>query len=135
MISCPGLLPSCFLAAAAALPSEISLTDALLLLVFAGLIAATWQLTKLLRRLDTLEERLVAPPAPRPVAVVSAAAAPAPQPVPAALAPEFPAVIAAAVYAALGQPVRILSITEVAGGQQVWSLEGRRQIFASHQVR
>jgi hypothetical protein len=45
------------------------------------------------------------------------------------------AAVVAAVYAAVGVRARIVSIATGAEAKQVWSLEGRRQIFASHQVR
>lgn len=63
-----------------------------------------------------------------PVAVV-----PAPTPA-AALPPETLAAIAAAVHVALGPRHRIHAIVPVSADLD-WAHEGRRQIFASHQVR
>jgi hypothetical protein len=132
MISCLGLNPLCAILAAATPSLEISLTDALLLLVVVGLFAATYQLNKLFRRIEALEERLASAPA-RPAHAV--AVPPAAVPVGNALPSELPALIAAAAYVALGRPVRIVSIAEGPESKHVWSLEGRRQIFASHQRR
>lgn len=74
-------------------------------------------------------------------AAQSAAAASAP--IEDGLAPESIAVIAAAIHAAYDyqQAFRIRSITTPSratapiDGRQVWSTEGRRQIFGSHKVR
>jgi Na+-transporting methylmalonyl-CoA/oxaloacetate decarboxylase gamma subunit len=71
--------------------------------------------------------------APVPVASLPPAAAPAPA-VPADLAPELVAVIAATVQVTLEGPYRIQAIVPVNPGQD-WAHEGRRQIFASHQIR
>ena len=49
--------------------------------------------------------------------------------------PHILAAIAAACHVQLGANARIVSITSGSDTKQVWSLEGRRQIFASHQVR
>lgn len=55
---------------------------------------------------------------------------------------ELLAVIAAAVYSAIGESHRIVSIRPVDNGKiigelylQAWSMEGRRQHFASHKIR
>lgn len=55
---------------------------------------------------------------------------------------ELLAVIAAAVYSAIGESHRIVSIRPVINGRiigelylQAWSMEGRRQHFASHKIR
>jgi hypothetical protein len=47
-------------------------------------------------------------------------------------------VVAAAVAAVLDEPHRIVGITEVSGNSRpasLWSLEGRRSLFASHTLR
>ena len=62
-------------------------------------------------------------------ATVAAAA-----PVSVDLPPELIAVIAATVQVSFGGPHRIQAIIPVPSGQD-WASEGRRQIFASHQVR
>ena len=55
---------------------------------------------------------------------------------------ELLAVIAAAVYSAIGDSHRIVSVRPVINGKiigelylQAWSMEGRRQHFASHKIR
>lgn len=55
---------------------------------------------------------------------------------------ELLAVIAAAVYSAIGESHRIVSIRPVINGKiigelylQAWSMEGRRQHLASHKIR
>jgi hypothetical protein len=73
----------------------------------------------------------VAAPAPAvPAAIVPVVPAPAPI---TDLPPELIAVIAAAVQLTLRDAYRIHAIVPVAGHD--WAHEGRRQIFASHQVR
>jgi len=84
------------------------------------------------------QARAVAPVAsPAPVAVntpepVVLPAASEPAPI-TDLPPELVAVIAAAVQLTLRDAYRIHAIIPVAGHE--WAHEGRRQIFASHQVR
>ena len=76
--------------------------------------------------------------APAPAAIPAPAAHAAPAPVapavPAGLPPELVAVIAATVQVSLEGPYRIQAIVPVNPGQD-WAHEGRRQIFASHQIR
>jgi hypothetical protein len=77
---------------------------------------------------------LAAPPPPAPVAApVRAVAAVAP--VPAGIAPETMAIIAACVALTYGKRARIASIRPADLLLQQWSVEGRRQIYSSHQVR
>ncbi len=111
--------------------APISLTDALLLLAFAGLLAAAYQLNRVVQRLNALEGRLNSARA-QPAPVAAPAALP---PTGDGLAPEVLAAIVAACHVQLGGRARIVSITDPADLKQVWSLEGRRQIFASHQPR
>lgn len=67
---------------------------------------------------------------PAPVAaVVPAAVAPTVDELP----PELVAAVAAAVHIVCGAQARIQAIVPVAA--QDWAQEGRRQIFASHQIR
>lgn len=75
-------------------------------------------------------------PAPvvAPVPAAPVAAAPVTPAVPAGLPPELVAVIAATVQVSLEGPYRIQAIVPVNPGQD-WAHEGRRQIFASHQIR
>lgn len=72
-------------------------------------------------------------PAPVVAPVSTTPVAPAPA-VPAGLPPELVAVIAATVQVSLEGPYRIQAIVPVNPGQD-WAHEGRRQIFASHQIR
>lgn len=59
-----------------------------------------------------------------------------PRPAAAGAPPEIFAVIAASVVATFGSRSRVSSVTLVpATTQGQWSLEGRRQIYSSHQVR
>lgn len=118
-------------AAAAVSPATISLTDALLVLSFGGLLVAAYQLNRVLQRLEAIERRLAADrPRPEPIVPVAAVA-----PTDAKISPDIFAAIAAACHVQLGANARIVSIRDGADLKQVWSLEGRRQIFASHQVR
>ncbi len=72
--------------------------------------------------------------APAPAVPVPVVAAAAPVSAPDSLSPELIAVIAATVRVSLEGPYRIQAIVPVPAGQD-WAHEGRRQIFASHQVR
>lgn len=119
--------------------APISLTDALLVIAIGGLAVAAYQLRLVLGRLDALERRLTgganrsapAPAAPPAVPTPSAPLAESNG----SPSPELLAVLVAAVHAAVGRRARIVSIAEGGDGKQAWSMEGRRQIFASHQVR
>ncbi|MGC4120723.1 MAG: hypothetical protein QM765_40325 [Myxococcales bacterium] len=71
--------------------------------------------------------------APQEPAAAAAVAASAPGQAPAA--DEVPvAVIAAAVAAVVDQPHRVVSVS-LATRQSAWSIEGRRQLLTSHQIR
>jgi len=90
-------------------------------------------------RLDVLEAaRLaiaVAPVAPAVVAAPKAApVAAAVAAVPAGPSPEILFVIAASVHAVLRGRHRIVAL-QPAFDARAWSIEGRRQVFQSHQVR
>lgn len=74
--------------------------------------------------------RASARPKPAPLAVPATTPA---KPVP-EISPQMIAAIAAAVSVALNARHRIDAIVPIAAGQD-WAQEGRRQIFASHQVR
>lgn len=74
------------------------------------------------------------PDAEPAVAATPASAAPVP--------PDVAAVIAAAVYAALGDSARITAVVpkdhltvNVDNLMLTWSLEGRREIYSSHRIR
>jgi hypothetical protein len=115
----------------AAAPAPVTFTQALLILCFGGLLVAAYQLNRVVHRLGAIERRIaVAPRQPGP-----ASPPPAVQLSPGPLAPQLVAVIAAACEETLEGPVQIVAITDGSQQKQVWSLEGRRQIFASHQVR
>lgn len=76
---------------------------------------------------------------PKPVAAHPAASAPAAPVAPGGPTPETLAIIAACVATTFGGRARITSIRtagpSVEALMQQWSLEGRRQIYSSHQVR
>jgi hypothetical protein len=111
--------------------ASLSLTQALLIVCFGGLLVAAYQLNRVVHRLAALERRLTVAPGPqRPASTPRAREA-----APGQLSPQLVAVIAAACEDALEGPVQIVAITDGSQQKQVWSLEGRRQIFASHQVR
>jgi hypothetical protein len=76
---------------------------------------------------------IAAPTPPAPVAAPVPAAAVAP--VPTGIAPETMAIIAACVALTYGKRARIASIRPADLLLQQWSVEGRRQIYSSHQVR
>jgi hypothetical protein len=76
-----------------------------------------------------------------PLAPATAGAAPPAVPVdPAIVPPEILAVIAASIAATLGARARVAAVRpatlpNVEMLMQQWSLEGRRQIYSSHQIR
>ena len=84
-------------------------------------------------RPELIESPLQAPPVSITVPTVAAPLASAEVEVKDELTPELVAVIAAAVQLTLRDAYRIHAIVPVAGHD--WAHEGRRQIFASHQVR
>jgi hypothetical protein len=110
----------------------IVFADVLSFLTMAGLLLAVYQLQRVARRLAAIEKRLNVA---QPQAVPPPPAAPPVVPREESLPAEVAAVIAAACHAALGQGARIVSIADASDLHRVWSIEGRRQIFASHQVR
>jgi hypothetical protein len=114
----------------AAAPAPVTFTQALLILCFGGLLVAAYQLNRVVHRLGAIERRIAAAPRqPGPASL------PAVRTTPGQLSPQLVAVIAAACEDAMEGPVQIVAITDGSQQKQVWSLEGRRQIFASHQVR
>lgn len=127
----------CFAAVAEPLPAA-SGNGISPLLVLVGLGVVWYYLHRIAGGLDRIGNRL-ARAAPAPSASAAAAVAPPPVraavPVEQAIPSETVAVIAAAVHAALGQPVRIVAIADTGDSLRTWSMEGRRQIFASHQIR
>ncbi len=144
-------LPALFPVALASADEPGFSSDAALVCLALGLLAAAvlvlgLQVSRLAARVRTLDDELVrlgrapapsretAPPAP---AVPASAPAPAPAPAVAAPEAELPvelvAVIAAAVKLSVQGAYRISAIIPVAS--QDWAQDGRRQIFASHQIR
>lgn len=118
----------------AALPPRPGLGESIvfqingLVVVFLAL-ASIWgvlELTGLFFRRRAVAKPAVKAAAPLPASPRAADAS--------GLPPETVAVIAAAVHAAVGAPHRIEVIVPV-GPSSDWAREGRRQIFASHQVR
>lgn len=72
-----------------------------------------------------------AAPLPAPVPVAAPAPVPEPRPTPGELA-----AILAAVHALFGKEARIVALTPAPGSAQLaWSMEGRREVFRSHQIR
>ncbi len=129
MHSCLSSLPPLL---AAALPSQPSLGESIvfqltgLVVVFIAL-GSIWAMLELTGQFFRRQAA-----APKPVANAPVPATPAPGA--AGIPPETVAVIAAAVHAAVGAHHRIEVIVPV-GPSSDWAREGRRQIFASHQVR
>ena len=125
----PAALPAPHLFVAAAEPAAnqpISVQTALLLILGIALVFAFKSLAHLHRRVDALH----AAKAPKRSAGSSAP----PPSASADLPPELLAVISAAVFESLGTDSRIVAIS-LAGENQTWSMEGRRQIFSSRKVR
>jgi len=125
LLSIPPLL-------AATLPPQPGLGESIvyqlngLVVVFVAL-ASIWGVLELSGRFFRRQALAPKPASPAPVPA-------APTPVATGIPPETVAVIAAAVHAAVGGPHRIEVIVPV-GPSSDWAREGRRQIFASHQVR
>jgi len=97
----------------------IDFKTALLVVVTVALYVVTRKLVGLHRRIEVLETS-----APFPVAPTNPG-----------IAPETVAAISAAVHTTLRAHHRILSIGEPCPKRQAWSVEGRRQVFSSHNVR
>lgn len=111
--------------------AAISLTDALLVLTFAGVLLVAYQLNRVWQRLEAIERQLK----PGRGQAAPAVAEPARRADAGDLPPEVLAAIVAACHVQVGGQIRIVSIADPADQKQVWSLEGRRQIFASHRPR
>jgi beta-phosphoglucomutase-like phosphatase (HAD superfamily) len=115
----------------------------LLIAAFFVIVRLATLLSRLSERVAELERRLGTSPRPAPVAVVATASAPAPTPAPALAAaarevtPEDYAIVAAAVSTLLGAGARIVRIShqDSPGHSPAWSIEGRRSIYHSHNVR
>ena len=128
------------IAAADTAVEPVSIQTAALLFLVVAVIYCVRVLSSLRARVADLEAaRSTAADTPAPLALAPVAApAPASQPT-AALSAELLAVIAAAVHVALPlgryRIAGIAPATHAAADHHAWSLEGRRQIFHSHNVR
>jgi hypothetical protein len=130
----PSLPP---LAQAAASNSAIDVRTVLLVLALVGLAYALRQVSLLRAEIETL--RSPTPPTPAPAsAAAKAAVAPAAAPAPTPLGPPTPGelvAIFAAVHSVFGGHARLVAVAPVPTSQVMWSLEGRREVFRSHQIR
>lgn len=119
----------------------VALTFVLIVLGFMGQKLA--QLTRSVRELEAKLEASAARVAPAESVAPreSVPPQPAPAPLPASalglsgLPSNVAVVIAAAVAATMGRAARVVAVSEVTGIVRPWSLEGRRQIFASRSPR
>jgi hypothetical protein len=120
---------------AASLPDRFSWSESIvfqlngLIVVFVALMSI-WgmlELTGFYFRRRAVQVPMPATVVPGPPAVLAA-------PEPAELSPQTVAAVIAAVHVAIGARHRIQVIVPVGAGSD-WAREGRRQIFASHQVR
>ncbi len=130
----PSLPP---LAQAAAGNSAIDVRTVLLVLALVGLAYALRQVSLLRAEIETLRAPSAPAPAPAPAAA-KPAAAPAAAPAPAPLGPPTPGelvAIFAAVHSVFGGSARLVAVAPVPSSQVMWSLEGRREVFRSHQIR
>lgn len=131
------LLPSMPPLAQAAGNNAIDVRTVLLVLALVGLAYALRQVSLLRAEIETLRT----PPAPTPTpapAAPKAAVAPVAAPAPAPLGPPTPGelvAIFAAVHSVFGGSARLVAVAPVPSSQVMWSLEGRREVFRSHQVR
>ncbi|HEY3452015.1 MAG TPA: hypothetical protein VGK67_36990 [Myxococcales bacterium] len=112
---------SCLDAALAAAPAQAEISR--LSMYLPPGIVVVLGLALLVRELRKSLPEVEASPAAGPVAEQASAAAEVPI-----------AVIAAAVAAAVDQPHRIVSVS-LEPRQLAWSIEGRRQLLTSHQIR
>lgn len=134
-ISIPALL-------AAHLPlANITAEGIVIALLAGGLAYCFLAIADLRRRLEAIANKPAAAPAPATPAPL-AAAAPAVSPTPASaspasgISPEVLSVIAAVVHRTLGSRYRLVSVAPaVVPVSAAWSVEGRREIFSSHQLR
>lgn len=113
-------------AAAEAQPAVIDLQTVLLLVIATVLILIFRTLADVRSRLERVETVLSAPARPSPAPPATENEEQIPE--------HIVAVIAASVLATLGRGHRVVAVQPAPDGQ-VWSLEGRRQVFQSHQIR
>lgn len=103
----------------AIVPSALSLTTGLLIIVSLVLLWCVSLIIDLRRRLLSVESL----------------SAPARRPASEAIPAEVVAAISAAVVATFGRNMRIVTMSRPTEESHAWSLEGRRHIFHSHKVR
>lgn len=121
---------------AAALPERPQLSESIgyqingLIVVFLAL-ALIWVLLEIM---GAYFKRTAQGPKPAVSSAAPAPAAAAPQVPAGGLTPELLAVISAAVHVTLGANAQLKAVLPVEPNP-TWAHEGRRQIFASHQVR
>lgn len=108
----------------------ISVEAAVMILLTGGLFYCLKAIADLRRQLERRTHGAAAKPGPAVQAVPPSAAAPA-----AAPAPEIVAAIAAAVHCVVGPHHRVRSIVPAPLPAERWSVEGRREVFQSHQLR
>lgn len=113
-------------------PTEsIDVQTALLLLIAGALVYVAKLLADVRNRLNALEARAPA----RTAAAPAAGSAPGmPDAGSATVPPQILATIAAAIHATLRVPHRVVAVSP-SNELRAWSLEGRRQVFQSHQIR
>jgi hypothetical protein len=112
--------------------SAIGVSTALLILVAGGLAFCIKAILDLRRRVADLETGPTPGAARRPETTATAdAAAVAAGTIP----PETLAVLVAAVHVTLSGRARLVAVTPLSPDQQLWSIEGRRQVFQSHILR
>ena len=110
-------------------PESISVETALMLLLTGGLFYGLKLIGDINRRLDQVLAPATAPKS------AAAPAAPTP-PASTATTPEVLAAISAAVHVAVAGKHRIVGVISVAPSDaRTWSVEGRREVFRSHQLR
>lgn len=130
----PGLWP---LAEIANSGDALDVRTVLLVVALAGLAYVARQLSVLRAEIETLRR----PAEPAKSSAGSAPVAPvrsvAPSSAPVGGPPSSGEMVAivAAIHAVLGRNARLVAVAPVPSSHIVWSLEGRREVFRSHQVR
>lgn len=128
LLCLPRVLP---LAETAVGGNALDLRTVLLVLALAGVAYLARQLMLLRAEIDSLRRPLPAP-APTAGAARPANATPTPHGPP---TPGEVLAIIAAIHEVLGHNARLVAVAPVPTSQVVWSMEGRREVFRSHQVR
>jgi hypothetical protein len=118
-------------AAAATSSESISVERAWLLLLTAGLFYGLKLIRDLNQRIGSAptSPSHLSTPALSPIATSSPVT-------PDVIAPEILAVISAAVHVTLAGQFRVIGVVPIAANEaRTWSVEGRREVFRSHQLR